>query len=160
MVHSVFCGTLNCMNQRRKHQALDPRKWFDRLQPQTLQIAMWLLYLNGFFALIGFMDKSDWVGYARVSKGSLGSLVGLFVVVAFIGGGFLMANDRKVGYKLALTAAFSPFALRIWIMWSVPGIGVLDRITGNDTIGFIFEAALCALLLHPQSREHQRVWYS
>ena len=49
--------------------------------------------LSGFFALIGFMDKSDWVGYARVSKGSLGSLVGLFVVVAFIGGGFLMAND-------------------------------------------------------------------
>ena len=160
MVHSVFCGTLDCMNERRKHQALDPRKWFDRLQPQTLQIAMWLLYLNGFFALIGFMDKSDWVGYARVSKGSLGSLVGLFVVVAFIGGGFLMANDRKVGYKLALAAAFSPFALRIWIMWSVPGIGVLDRITGSDTIGFIFEAALCALLLHPQSREHQRVWYS
>jgi hypothetical protein len=121
---------------------------------------MWLLYLNGFFALIGFMDKSDWVGFARVSKGSLGSLVGLFVVLSFIGGGFLMANDRKIGYKLALVAAFSPFALRIWIMWSVPGIGVLDRITGSDTIGFIFEAALCALLLHPQSREHQRVWYS
>ena len=148
------------MNQRRKHQALDPRKWFDRLQPQTLQIAMWLLYLNGFFALIGFMDKSDWAGIARETKGSLGSFVGLFVVVAFIGGGFLMANDRKVGYKLALVAAFSPFALRIWIMGWVPGFSIIDKITGNDIIGFIFEAALCALLLHPQSREHQRVWYS
>ena len=125
-----------------------------------MQIATWLLYLNGFFALIGFMDKRDWIGYARVDQGSLGFLVGLLVVAAFIGGGFLMANDRKIGYKLALVAAFSPFALRMWILGSFPNYSIIDKITGNDTIGFIFEAALCALLLHPQSREHQRVWYS
>ena len=145
---------------RRHRQPLDPRKWFDRMQPQTMQIATWLLYLNGFFALIGFMDKSDWIGFARVDKGALGSLIGLVVVASFIGGGYLMANDRKIGYRLALIAAFSPFILRIWILWSYPGWGAIDKITGNDTIGFIFEAALCALLLHPQSREHQRLWYS
>ena len=149
-----------CMNKRQKHQQLNPRKWFDRMQPQTLQIATWLLYLNGFFALISFMDKRDWIGYARVDKGSIGSLVGILVLVSFIGGGFLMANDRKIGYKLALVAAFSPFALRIWVLWSASGFSTLDKITGSDTIGFIFEAALCALLLHPHSREHQRVWYS
>ena len=148
------------MTGRRHRQPLDPRKWFDRMQPQTMQIATWLLYLNGFFALIGFMDKSDWIGFARVDKGALGSLIGLVVVASFIGGGYLMANDRKIGYRLALIAAFSPFALRIWILWSYPGWGAIDKITGNDTIGFIFEAALCALLLHPQSREHQRLWYS
>ena len=148
------------MTGRRHRQPLDPRKWFDRMQPQTMQIATWLLYLNGFFALIGFMDKSDWIGFARVDKGALGSLIGLVVVASFIGGGYLMANDRKIGYRLALVAAFSPFILRIWILWSYPGWGAIDKITGNDTIGFIFEAALCALLLHPQSREHQRLWYS
>ena len=148
------------MTGRRHRQPLDPRKWFDRMQPQTMQIATWLLYLNGFFALIGFMDKSDWIGFARVDKGALGSLIGLVVVASFIGGGYLMANDRKIGYRLALIAAFSPFVLRIWILWSYPGWGAIDKITGNDTIGFIFEAALCALLLHPQSREHQRLWYS
>ena len=148
------------MTGRRYRQPLDPRKWFDRMQPQTMQIATWLLYLNGFFALIGFMDKSDWIGFARVDKGALGSLIGLVVVASFIAGGYLMANDRKIGYRLALVAAFSPFALRIWILWSYPGFSVIDKITGNDTIGFIFEAALCALLLHPQSREHQRLWYS
>ena len=148
------------MTGRRHRQPLDPRKWFDRMQPQTMQIATWLLYLNGFFALIGFMDKSDWIGFARVDKGALGSLIGLVVVASFIGGGYLMANDRKIGYRLALIAAFSPFALRIWILWSYPGWGAIDKVTGNDTIGFIFEAALCALLLHPQSREHQRLWYS
>ena len=125
-----------------------------------MQIATWLLYLNGFFALISFMDQRDWIGYARVDKGALGSLVGISVLASFIGGGFLMANDRKIGYKLALVAAFSPFVLRIWILWSYSGFTALDKITGKDTIGFIFEAALCALLLHPQSREHQRVWYS
>ena len=148
------------MTGRRHRQPLDPRKWFDRMQPQTMQIATWLLYLNGFFALIGFMDKSDWIGFARVDKGALGSLIGLVVVASFIAGGYLMANDRKIGYRLALVAAFSPFALRIWILWSYPGFSAIDKVTGNDTIGFIFEAALCALLLHPQSREHQRLWYS
>jgi len=148
------------MTGRRYRQPLDPRKWFDRMQPQTMQIATWLLYLNGFFALIGFMDKSDWTGNARIEKGALGSLVGLIAVASFIAGGYLMANDRRIGYRLALVAAFSPFILRIWILWSYPGWGAIDKITGNDTIGFIFEAALCALLLHPQSREHQRLWYS
>jgi hypothetical protein len=148
------------MTGRRHRQPLDPRKWFERMQPQTMQIATWLLYLNGFFALIGFMDKSDWTGIARIEKGALGSLVGLAAVASFIAGGYLMANDRRIGYRLALVAAFSPFILRIWILWSYPGWGAIDKITGNDTIGFIFEAALCALLLHPQSREHQRLWYS
>lgn len=148
------------MNKSRSHQPLDIKKWFDRMQPQTLQIATWLLYLNGFFALIGFMDNRDWIGYARASKGLLGTLVGVVVVLAFLGGGYLMANDRRIGYRLALVAAFSPFALRIWILWSMPGTSFTDRITGGDTIGFIFEAALCALLLHKHSREHQRVWYS
>jgi hypothetical protein len=148
------------MTGRRYRQPLDPRKWFDRMQPQTMQIATWLLYLNGFFALIGFMDKSDWIGFARVDKGALGSLIGLIVVASFIAGGYLMANDRRIGYRLALVAAFSPFALRIWILWSYPGFSAIDKVTGNDTIGFIFEAALCALLFHPQSREHQRLWYS
>jgi hypothetical protein len=32
-------------------------------------------------------------------------------------------------------------------------------LTGNSTIGFIFDVALVALLLHPTSREHQRLWY-
>ncbi len=148
------------MSERRKHLNLNPRKWFDRMQPQTMQIATWLLYLNGFFALISFMDKRDWIGYARVDKGAFGSLIGILVVGSFIGGGFLMANDRKIGYKLAVVAAFSPFALRIWVLWSYSGYSTLDKITGSDTIGFIFEAALCALLLHPHSREHQRVWYT
>lgn len=139
--------------------SLDPRKWFDRLQPQTLQIATLLLYLNGFFALIGLVDESDWIGFARVTKGGLGLVVGLAVVAAHVLGGFLMANDRRLGYWFGLAAAFSPFLLRFWVLADFEGIGLWDRISGNNTLSLIFEVALCALLLHPHSREHQRVWY-
>ena len=44
---------------------IDWRKWFDRMQPQTLQIAAMLLYLNGFFALISVIDSTDYLGYIR-----------------------------------------------------------------------------------------------
>ena len=148
------------MTRKRSYQQLDRRTWFDRMQPQTLQIAMWLLYLNGFFAFVAFLDKSDWIGGARVTKGALGLAVGLLVVVSYIAGGFLMANGRRIGYYFALFAAFSPFLLRLWILSPYNELGLLDKLTGQDTFGVIFEIALCALLLHPHSREHQRVWYS
>jgi hypothetical protein len=138
--------------------SIDFRRWFDRMAPQTLQIATMLLYLNGFFALIGFMDRSDWIGYARIDKGGLGALVGLAIIVSFVGGGLLMANDRRLGYYLGLFAAFSPFLLRFWI-FSGSSVSTWDRLTGGNTVSLIFDVALCALLLHPQSREHQRVWY-
>lgn len=142
------------------NQSLDFRKWFDRVQPQTLQIATWLLYINGFFALVAFMDDTDWIGYARQTKGIIGFLVGIAVIGSNVVGGFLMANDRRLGYRLSIVAAFSPFALRIWLSLDWDGYGIVARITGRDTIGFIFEVALCALLLHTNSREHQRLWFS
>ncbi len=138
---------------------LDPRRWFDRMQPQTLQIATWLLYLNGFFAFIGLLDRSDWIGYARTSKGTLGLAVGLAIVASHVLSGFFMANDRRLGYHLALIAAFSPFVLRFWVLSGVSYASLGDKVTGGNTISFLFEVALCALLLHPHSREHQRLWY-
>lgn len=138
---------------------LDYKKWFDRFQPQTLQIATWLLYLNGFFALIDFLGERGYLGFARLDKGFLGFLIGLAVIGSYVGGGFLMANDRKIGYRLALFASLSPFLLRFWILWDVPGLGFFKILTGNDMIGFIFNVALVALLLHNQSKEHVRIYY-
>lgn len=138
--------------------SIDTRKWFDRSQPQTLQIATFLLYLNAFFTLIALLDKQGYLALLRRDKGSFGGFIGLAVVVAYVLGGLLMANDRKAGYVLALVAAFSPFVLRIWAL-SPYQVAFFDKLTGNNTIGFIFEAALCALLLHPQSRDHQRIWF-
>jgi len=136
---------------------IDTRKWFDRTQPQTLQIATFLLYFNAFFALLALFEERDYLGYLRERYG-IGILLGLGVVAANVLGGFLMANERKLGYKLALVAAFAPFVLRFWAFNDFD-ISTWDKLTGNDTIGFIFEVALCALLLHPQSRNHQRIWF-
>ena len=54
---------------------LDPKRWFDRMQPQTLQIATWLLYLNGLFLFIDVTDMSDVLGYYRWRYGALGVLI-------------------------------------------------------------------------------------
>ncbi|MGD9704323.1 MAG: hypothetical protein AB7Q42_21610 [Acidimicrobiia bacterium] len=137
---------------------IDTRRWFDRTQPQTLQIATWLLYINAFFELIDLLDTNGWIGIARIRHGSLGTLVGIAIIAAYVGGAFLMANERKIGYVLAIVAAFSPFVVRLWLL-NGTGLSLFDKLTGNNTIGFIFEVALCALLLHPQSRSHQRIWF-
>lgn len=147
--------------------SLDPKKWFDRMQPQTLQIATWLLYLNGFFALVSTFDKTGYLGYIRFRFG-IGLLVDLAVVACHILGGFLMANDRRLGYRLAVFAAFSPFILRSIAMADLRSKYdvsisffdfVLGRPLGGGLLTVIFDGALVALLLHRQSREHQRIWY-
>lgn len=146
---------------------LDSKKWFDRMQPQTLQIATWLLYLNGFFALVSVFDKTGYLGYIRFRFG-LGLVIGLLVVAAHVMGGFLMANDRKLGYRLAVVAAFSPFVLRSVAMADLRAhyefpISLVDyllgRPLGGGLVTIVFDAALIALLLHRQSRDHQRIWY-
>lgn len=147
--------------------SLDPKKWFDRMQPQTLQIATWLLYLNGFFALVSTFDKTGYLGYIRFRFG-IGLLVDLVVVACHILGGFLMANDRRLGYRLAVLAASSPFIVRSIAMADLRSNYdvsisffdfVLGRPLGGGLLTVIFDAALVALLLHRQSREHQRIWY-
>ena len=142
---------------------IDWRKWFDRMQPQTLQIAAMLLYLNGFFSLISVIDKTDYLGYLR-TRYWFGPVLALAVVGLHAFAGLLMANDLKLGYKFAVTAAFSPFVLRYWAFSdfaNVVGgeISLFRKISGGSTISLIFEIALCALVLHPQSRSHQRIWY-
>ncbi len=142
---------------------LDPKRWFDRMQPQTLQIATWLLYLNGLFLLVDLVDRSDYLGYFRDRYG-FGFLIGLAAVAAHAGGGWLMANDRKLGWKIAVVASFLPFVLRFVAYTDIESrsplsFGLYRKLTGGSTLNAIFEIALCALLLHPHSRQHQKIWY-
>jgi hypothetical protein len=142
---------------------LDPKRWFDRMQPQTLQIATWLLYLNGLFLLVDLVDRSDYLGYFRDRYG-FGFLIGLAAVAAHAGGGWLMANDRKLGWKIAVAASFLPFVLRFIAYTDIEShsplsFGLYRKLTGGSTLNAIFEIALCALLLHPHSRQHQKIWY-
>ncbi len=114
------------------------RRFFNPAQPQTLQIAVFLLYLNAVFFLIAAfqVDRGAWI-YFMLTAG------GLFA-------GFGIANEKKWGYGLGIAMAFLPFALRFWFVGNPFGASLLNT---------MFEIALVALLLHPQSRDYQRIWF-
>ena len=111
-----------------------PQRFFDPSQPQTLQIATILFYVEAFFALIG----------------SVG--IGLPFAVAFGAAGFGIANGKKWGYILGLIFAALRLALQL--------VGQSMTSALNDPIGLMFAIALVALLVHPQSREYQKIWFS
>lgn len=119
----------------------EPRRFFNPSQPQTLQIAVWLLYLNAVFYVIG--GYLTWLPF------------GLLIVAATAGGAFGVANEQKWGYAAALASAFSPFLLRL-LFWDG---NLVDRLLGFNVISLMFEVALVCLLLHPMSRDYQRIWF-
>jgi hypothetical protein len=132
---------------------LDPKKWFDRMHPQTLAIAMFLLYIDGAFAVVALLDQSGEIGFLRL-LGGLNLLFALCMVVAYIGGAFLMAN----GWIIAVAASFSPFIARQLITLSTNYGDTTWVLTGGDTIGFLFDAALVALLLHSMTQQYVKRW--
>ena len=159
---SMRCNTYKMSNSA--FSQLDFRKWFDRMQPQTIAIATWLLYIDGVFSFINYLDKStgDIYGFWRFYGGPM-SLVALVFVLAFPAGGFLIANGKKLGWYVALLAAFSPFILRL--CWKFIGsdiwasqVTLRDIIIGSSLVNFMFEAALPALLIHPMSRNYVKNW--
>jgi hypothetical protein len=118
---------------------METRRWTNPTQPQTLQIAVFLLYINAvFLALLG---------------GGLTHPIGIALVAGGAAAGFGIANEKRWGYNLGLAMAFLPFAFRVLV-------GGVDSILGGDIINLMFEIALVALLLHPQSRDYQKIWFS
>jgi hypothetical protein len=138
---------------------LDFRKWFDRMQPQTVAIATWLLYFDGVFNFLYFLDARDVYGYWRIAGGPV-ALLALLFIVSFAAGGFLMANGKKLGWFVALAASFSPFILRLFqeVDSPIAGISLDYIIVGSSYVNLMFEGALCALLLHPMSRSYVKTW--
>ena len=108
------------------------RRWVNRHQPQTLVLATVLLYMEGLFNL---------------ARGAGLLLVGMGMAAA----GFGIANDRRWGWWLGVTMA---------------GLSVVARLTwfgyGSSMtflLSLVFPVALFALLVHPHSRGHHRIWF-
>ena len=118
--------------------AMQTRRWVDPSQPQTLQIAVFLLYAQAALLLL---------------LGGFVSLVGLALIAGGIGAGYGIANEQKWGYGLGLAVAFFPFIVRVAYG------GLTDVFATGDVIELMFEVALVLLLLHPQSREYERIWF-
>ena len=115
------------------------RRWLDQTQPQTLQIAVFLLYIQAAFGVL-----------FSLIGGGFGPL-GLLIVAGEVGGGYGIANEKRWGYGLAIAMAFLPFILAL--------VFLHNPLAGQGIVTLMFEIALVALLLHPQSREYQRIWF-
>jgi hypothetical protein len=111
------------------------QRFFDPSQPQTLQIATMLLYLDAVFAFLALNS------------------IALMFAAAYGGAGYGMANGKKWGYGLGIGVA----VLRLLFLVGGSSIDVVLRL---HTIELMFAVALLLLLLHPQSREYQKIWFS
>lgn len=115
------------------------RRWTNHSHPQTLQIAVFLLYFDAVLIAL---------------SGGLVSVFGLALVAGNVGAGYGIANDKRWGYVLGVV--MSLLGLSVYIQALSAGAGLLDV----GPIGLMFAVAQLALLLHPQSREYQRIWFS
>lgn len=121
---------------------METRRWTNPTQPQTLQIAVFLLYINAVFTAL---------------LGGIVNPIGIAMIVGQAAAGFGIANEKRWGYFLGVivaTLGIVPLVLYV----AQNGVGsIID-------FAFIFQAimpvALFALLLHPQSRDYQRIWFS
>lgn len=120
---------------------MESPRWFDRSLPQTLQIATILLYMNAVFTIL-FASKTPLI---------------LIPAIAEAAGAYGMANSKKWGYILAVAGAVFP--LLILIFYVVAYRINLFSLIFAEPLTLMFEIALVALLLHPQSREHQKIWF-
>jgi hypothetical protein len=122
--------------------ALESRRWFNPSQPQTLQIAVWLLYFN---AVGGLIFGSVYI--------TLGVFLGLIALVGCGAAAFGIANEQRWGYLLGVAMAL------LQVLLIVAVVGLLGLFKGVALISFLFAVALVALLLHPMSRDYQRIWF-
>lgn len=133
---------------------MQQRRWFNPNLPQTLAIAQILLYLDAFWALLSLLT---------VDLGGIALLIGAAAVAAYVYGGYGVANELRRGYQVAVIASFLPLGMRAVqaLLYGDGLVGDLGYILlAGNVLNVLFEYALIALLLHPMSRDHQKIWFS
>ena len=128
-------------------------RWLNPTQPQTLYSAVMLAYFRG-VSIVLFGS----VYYRALPYDLFGSFASrifpLLLLVALVGGGLGIANEKKYGFRLALSAAIYSVVATLWIgtQYPVELLGFLLRL--------MFDIVLLVLLLHPQSKEYRRIWFA
>ena len=111
-------------------------RWLNPAQPQTLQIVVFLLYFDAFFDVL---------------RGNFASPIGLAIIVGSVAAAWGIANEKKWAYGLAVGIA----GFGLVVLYMIFGANVLNA----EPIGLMIAVAKLALLLHPQSRDYQRIWF-
>jgi hypothetical protein len=126
-------------------------RWTNSHQPQTLQVAVFLLYAIVVFALLDLF-RNNISPITVATNAPWGTLyIASLVGAVFAGRG--IASERKWGYYLGVAVAVFPFVARVLVAKRINGMVQVDLLT------LMFEVALVALLLHAQSREYGRIWF-
>ena len=108
----------------------------DPTQPQTLQAAVLLSYLDAALGILFF-----------VIYGALPSLLLVALGVA----AYTIANERKWGYRLGVVVAC------IYVLEQLAMLFVGSGFSGF--LNLVFAAVLVVLLVHPVSRAYQRTFF-
>jgi hypothetical protein len=144
---------------------METRRWINQAQPQTLVIATFLLYFNAFFTLLLQSERNVYVLAALIKVGVgysnlLEQLVRLGLGIGAAAGAYLIANEKRWGYRLAVAVAAAPL-LGVLILLLLPTMNDIARLSLEDLdlVSLLFSGALFALLLHPQSRDYERIWF-
>jgi hypothetical protein len=119
---------------------MEQSRWLNPSHPQTLQNAVFLLYFEAATTLL----------YAGIRG------LAIPLIAGYAAGGWGIANDKRWGYRLAVGMAAIPFALVVLLGDPLQML----RSPMGALIGFAFAVLLAYLLLHPDSRSHQRIWFS
>ena len=114
-------------------------KWVNQFQPQTLVIATILLYIDAFFWLI------------NLTRGFPVEVAGVAMVSMALGG-WGIANEKKWGYAVGVAAAI----LQVVMLLAVFRLDVLGF---PQIMSLMFDGLLVGLLVHPMSRDYQRIWF-
>jgi len=129
-------------------------RWTNHSLPQTLQIAVFLLYFNaafGFLGLLGLGFSNPWALLGDLADG-LGLLAVFLSSIVYLFAGLAIANEQKRGWAAGVGVAAGAVAVSVLI--AGPGI-----LVSRYVISFMFDVALVVALLHPLSRNHQRIWF-
>lgn len=112
----------------------EQKRFLNQMQPQTMVIATLLLYINAFFNVISFVPLLLAIG------------------IAMGAGGYGIANEQRWGYSLALVGAIANLGLLLLVyrgeVLQFPGV-----------LSLLFDGALVLLLLHPETRNYQRIYF-
>ena len=117
-----------------------------REQPDLIVCDVQLPELDGY-------EVARWLKSDPVLRSVPLVAVTALAMVIVVGGavaGYGIANEFKWAYALGIVMAILPFVLRFWLTSSP---------LSSDLITLMFQIALVALLLHPQSRDYQRIWF-
>ena len=113
-------------------------------------MAVLLLYLNAINLLIAAWGSSGDVKIVFLVM-DVRIVFGL-VAALFVMSGFWIANESRYwGYYLGVGLAFLPFGLKF--------LANGDPLGSASILTLMFQVALVALLIHPQSRDYQRIWF-